>query len=74
MNADELARNPVLTETAVVDLNESPKLPYDDNSFDFVTNAVSVDYLRKPLEIFRCEPPVATCVGKFKCLMVQRFF
>ena len=30
-----------------------PRLPYEDNSFDVVTNAVSVDYLTRPLEVFR---------------------
>ena len=35
------------------DLNETPKLPYEDDSFDFVTNAVSVDYLTKPLEVMQ---------------------
>lgn len=30
-----------------------PSLPYEDNSFDVITNAVSVDYLAKPLEVFR---------------------
>lgn len=54
MSEPELERNGVLTETAVVDLNGSPKLPYDDNSFDFITNAVSVDYLTQPLAIFQC--------------------
>lgn len=29
------------------------RLPYEDNSFDVVTNAVSVDYLTRPLEMFR---------------------
>eukprot|EP00892_Ulva_mutabilis_P003047 jgi/Ulvmu1/12743/UM095_0048.1 len=53
MNAAELERNPILTETTVVDLNVKPELPYEDNSFDFITNAVSVDYLRQPLPIFR---------------------
>ena len=53
MNEEELARNPVLTEFAVQDLNSSPKLPYADNSFDVITNAVSVDYLNKPIEVFK---------------------
>ena len=54
MNEDELLKNPRFTEKpTVVDLNETPKLPYDDNSFDFVTNAVSVDYLTKPLEVMQ---------------------
>lgn len=30
-----------------------PKLPYEDNSFDVITNAVSVDYLAKPMEVFK---------------------
>lgn len=30
-----------------------PRLPYEDNSFDVITNAVSVDYLAKPLEVFK---------------------
>ncbi|KAG2502230.1 hypothetical protein HYH03_000716 [Edaphochlamys debaryana] len=47
MNEEELARNPQLTEFAVKDLNVDPKLPYADNSFDVVTNVVSVDYLNK---------------------------
>lgn len=54
MNIAELEKNPVLTEFAVQDLNVSPELPYKDNEFDFITNVVSVDYLRKPVEIFRC--------------------
>ncbi|KAJ9507429.1 hypothetical protein QJQ45_006402 [Haematococcus lacustris] len=53
MNADELKRNPQLTDWLVADLNKEPKLPYPDNTFDVVTNVVSVDYLNKPLEVFR---------------------
>ncbi|KXZ45829.1 hypothetical protein GPECTOR_50g623 [Gonium pectorale] len=53
MNEEELARNPQLTEFAVKDLNVDPTLPYGDNTFDVITNCVSVDYLNKPLEIFK---------------------
>ncbi|KAH7297405.1 hypothetical protein KP509_26G068200 [Ceratopteris richardii] len=53
LNDEELKRNQVLTEYAVQDLNKNPLLPYEDNSFDVITNAVSVDYLTKPLEVFR---------------------
>lgn len=35
------------------DLNKDPVLPFDDASFDVVTNVVSVDYLTKPLEVFK---------------------
>ncbi|KAG6772064.1 hypothetical protein D5086_013085 [Populus alba] len=53
MNEEELKRNPVLTEYAVQDLNLNPKLPFEDNSFDVITNAVSVDYLAKPIDVFK---------------------
>ena len=53
MNKDELERNSRLTEFIVQDLNQTPKLPYEDESFDFVCNVVSVDYLNKPMEIFK---------------------
>lgn len=52
MNEAELKRNPVLSDFVVHDLNVDPKLPYDDNSFDFITNAVSVDYMNRPRELF----------------------
>lgn len=53
MNEEELARNSVATDFAVHDLNVDPRLPYEDNSFNVVTNAVSVDYLSKPIEVFQ---------------------
>lgn len=53
MNEEELARNPILSDFAVKDLNTDPTLPYPDNTFDVVTNAVSVDYLNKPLQVFK---------------------
>lgn len=51
MSEEELSRNEIATERTVKDLNIDPTLPYDDNSFDIVTNCVSIDYLVKPLEI-----------------------
>ena len=53
MNKYELEQNKRLNSFDVVDLNKNPKFPYPDNSFDVVTNVVSVDYLMKPLEVFR---------------------
>ncbi|KAJ8531995.1 hypothetical protein K7X08_011918 [Anisodus acutangulus] len=50
---DELKRNPVLTEYVVQDLNINPKLPFGDNTFDVITNVVSVDYLTTPLDVFK---------------------
>ena len=53
MNEEELARNKQLSSFDVKDLNVDPKLPYEDATFDYVFNVVSVDYLNKPLEIFQ---------------------
>nr|QTZ19544.1 S-adenosyl-L-methionine-dependent methyltransferases superfamily [Bixa orellana] len=53
MNEEELKRNPGLTEYVVQDLNVNPNLPFEDNSFDVITNVVSVDYLTKPLDVFK---------------------
>lgn len=53
MSQDEVDANQRATKRIVRDLNEDPTLPFEDNSFDVITNVVSVDYLTKPLEIFR---------------------
>jgi SAM-dependent methyltransferase len=52
MNADELAANPRLTDSCAHDLNACPELPYPPQSFDGVLNAVSVQYLVHPVEVF----------------------
>jgi len=51
MNEEELRENKQVDEYVVKDLNTDPVLPFPDNSFDIVTNAVSIDYLNRPLEI-----------------------
>lgn len=53
LNEEELKRNPVLTEYVVQDLNVIPTLPFEDNSFDVITNVVSIDYLTKPMEVVK---------------------
>jgi SAM-dependent methyltransferase/FKBP-type peptidyl-prolyl cis-trans isomerase 2 len=53
MNAEELARNPVLTGRIVHDLNAESRLPFDDGSFEAVICTVSVEYLTDPFAVFR---------------------
>jgi len=53
LNALELLANPSKTEWRVQNLNKNPSLPFEDASFDVVTNSLSADYLTKPLEVFR---------------------
>jgi SAM-dependent methyltransferase len=52
LNAEELARNPRLNHYFVQNLNENPKLPLDDESFDAVLNTVSVQYIQYPEAVF----------------------
>lgn len=53
MNEYELSQNQQLSSYVVKDLNADPVFPFEDASFDKVTCVVSVDYLNKPLEVFR---------------------
>lgn len=74
MNAEELAANPRLTDHVVHDLNRNPTLPYDDASFDFVVNAVSVQYLTRPLEVFAEVARVLRPGGRSIVAMSHRCF
>jgi len=53
MNRGEMADNPQLTEIVVHNLNRSPRMPFDDRSFDGAVVTVSVQYMTRPVEIFR---------------------
>ena len=61
MNDEELADNPQLTRWLVHDLNARPRLPFEDGAFDGAMCAVSVQYMRRPLEIFA---EVARCLSR----------
>jgi len=52
MNAEELRANARLTEWLRQDLNRTTTLPFTSSRFDFVTIAVSVQYLIRPVEVF----------------------
>ena len=52
MNADELAKNRRLDHHFVQNLNDNPRLPLEDRSFDAVLNTVSVQYLQQPEVVF----------------------
>ncbi len=52
MNAAEMADNPQLDDFVVHDLNQEPRVPFRDDSFDAVVCAVSVQYLTRPIEVF----------------------
>ncbi len=74
MNAQELSANEMADEWSVGDLNENPRLAFDDASFDAVTCAVSVDYLARPLEVFAEVVRVLRPGGMFVCTFSNRCF
>ena len=53
MNEVELRNNPRLDEYVVQNLNENPKLQFDDGKFDGMGICVSVDYLTDPVAVLR---------------------
>jgi SAM-dependent methyltransferase len=53
MNAEELAANPRLSRWFVQDLNLEPALPIGDGVFDGACLCVSVQYLQRPVDVFR---------------------
>ena len=74
MNAQELAANPQAANWVVHDLNADPVLPFDDDSFDYATCCVSVDYLTRPVEVFRDVARVLRPGGLFVCTFSNRLF
>jgi SAM-dependent methyltransferase len=53
MNEAELAANPRLSRWFVQDLNIEPELPLGDGVFDGACLCVSVQYLQRPVDVFR---------------------
>jgi SAM-dependent methyltransferase len=53
MNRAELDANPRLTESVVQSLNSDPRLPFGAAEFDGAAICVSVQYLTRPVEVFR---------------------
>jgi len=51
MNEAELKENPRLDDFLMQDLNKDPIMPFEDDTFDAVTCAVSIDYMVRPREV-----------------------
>lgn len=74
MNANEMADNPQLHRFVVHNLNRTPRLPFDDESFDSVVCAVSVQYLVRPVEVFEDVRRVLRPGGLFAVSFSNRCF
>ena len=74
LNAVELQVNPVLDEYVVHDLNASSTLPFDDEEFAAVIMTVSMQYLTKPVEVFREVHRILQPDGQFIVIFSNRLF
>jgi ubiquinone/menaquinone biosynthesis C-methylase UbiE len=74
MNAFELSRNPHAVGGVVDDLNAHPSLPFANESFDAAVCCVSVDYLVRPVEVFRDVARVLRPGGPFVVTFSNRCF
>ena len=74
MNAEELAANPVLSRWLVQDLNADPVLPLESGAFDAACLCISVQYLQRPVEVFREVARVLRPRGRFIIAFSNRCF
>lgn len=74
MNGTELEANAAASERIVHDLNANPAIPLPDESIDDVVCCVSVDYLTRPVEVFRYVARVLRPGGRFVCTFSNRLF
>ena len=74
LNAVELQVNPVLDEHVIHDLNANPTLPFDDGEFAAVIMTVSMQYLTKPVEVFREVHRILQRDGPFIVIFSNRLF
>ena len=74
MNPAELEANSMATSWVRHDLNADPVLPFDNARFDAVVCCVSVDYLMRPVEVFREVARVLVPNGLFVCTFSNRCF
>jgi SAM-dependent methyltransferase len=74
LNQSELARNPVLSERVIHDLNANPRLPFEDATYDAVICTVSVDYMTRPVDVFREVGRVLKPGGPYLVIFSNRMF
>lgn len=74
LNEEELAANPLLTESVLQDLNSQPILPFPDNHFDAATCTVSIEYLIDPVTVLNEVARVLKPGGVFVITFSDRWF
>jgi SAM-dependent methyltransferase len=74
MNRPEMEDNPALTEVVIHNLNQNPALPFAEGEFDGAVVTVSIQYMTRPLEIFRGVAKVLKPGAPFVASFSNRMF
>ena len=74
LNRTEMEDKPALTEIVVHDVNQNPRMPFNDGSFDGAVMTVSVQYLTQPIELFADVGRVLKPLAPFIVTFSNRMF
>ena len=74
LNEVEMNENPQLDERIIHDLNASPTLPLEDGSLDAAIVTVSIQYMTKPVEVFRDVNRLLKSGASFHVIYSNRMF
>lgn len=74
MNEEELKANTSLTGWVIHDINATPALPYENESFDAVICTSSVEYVVHPVALFQEVARVLRPKGTFVVTFTDRWF
>ena len=74
LNDVEMAENPRLDQAVLHDINADPSLPFDDGTFDAVVVTVSIQYMVRPLGVFRQVNRLLKDAGSFHVVYSNRMF
>jgi len=74
MNAEEMSENPDLDDFVIHDLNANPQLPFEDATFDAVVVTVSIQYMTRPVDVFREVNRILKSSGLFAVIFSNRMF
>lgn len=74
LNAVELDENPQLTDRVAHDLNAEPRLPLETDSVDAAIVTVSIQYIVKPIAVFREVNRILRTGAAFHVIYSNRMF
>ena len=74
LNAVELDENPQLTDRVAHDLNVEPRLPLETDSVDAAIVTVSIQYIIKPIAVFREVNRILRAGAAFHIIYSNRMF